>query len=251
MKALLAAAVLAGCASTSDESVVEAGGEEAQELVVEGVDWVLSWDLEGTERVEEGRQLTTDQGYVVTLTSGVAVSFAVTLDPCEEVTVTWLDAVGIGTAHAHHGEFADPSLLELQIGEDLIDPLTSTFATRFEEARYCGVHWSIARPDPRRQGWAGNPKARSSLVLRGGWVRGDESGVFAWETEWPDGQGREFGVDVSIPATSDGPIQVELERDLAGLLDGIDLAVATDNQATWAVLENLVGGYRASIRPRS
>ena len=251
MRALLEAALLTGCAlDASPETAPAAGSEASRSLVVSGIDWTLRWDTSGTERVPEGRRFTTDQGHVVTLTAGFVATSAVTLDPCEAATVTWLDLVGVGTAQAHHGEFEDPSLLELQWGEDLVDPADRTTSARFDPGSYCGVHWSIARPGPRRLGWQGNAKARISLSVSGTWTRGDEGGDFAWQSRWSDGQARALGEEVAPPARDpDGIYAVVLDRDLASLLDGIDLAVATEDQATWAILENLVGSYRAEITP--
>ncbi len=242
---LLLLALLAGCTTTSD-GIVEADGEQAAELIVDGVDWALVWDATATERTDEGRRFTTNLGYVVTLEAGRVSTFSVTLDPCDEVTIAWSDLL-VGTARAHHGEFDDPSLLELQTGEDLVDPGALAVEARFEAARYCGVHWSVARPDPLRRGFEGNGKARTSMALRGTWTRGETSGSFDYSTEWPDGQGREFGVDVDIPATA-GSIGVTIERDLSGRFDGVELDAATEHEAAWAVLENLVGQYRVSVR---
>lgn len=243
---LLVALLLTGCAVADTDAVSGgAAGGDPQALLLDGVAWSLDWDLSGTERTAGGRVFTSDLGYEITLTSAVVVTHSLTLDPCDEVTVTWLDLLGIGSAHAHHGEFEDPSLVEWMVGEDLVDPGEVTTSFRFDAARYCGVHWSMARPDPKLQGQDDNPKARVNLGLYGTWTRGEASGAIALSSDWPDGQGREFGTQIAIPDDVDGgAIDLHLVRELRSMFDGIDLAIATDNQATWAVLENLVGHYR-------
>ncbi len=243
MRAVALGALRAGCAAApSSEPPGDAAPSETPAWTVEGVDWTLGWDLDGTERVADGRRFTTDLGYDVTLEAGVVVTSALTLAPCEPATVAWHELLGVGTARAHHGEFCDPSLIELQVGEDLVDPVERAVAARFEPGTYCGVHWSIARPDPGRRGIDGNPKPRNSLGLRGTWTRGEEVGAFAWTTDWADGRGREFA-----GGADGGVIAARIERPVASLLDGIDLARATEDQAMWATLENLVAGYRADV----
>lgn len=210
--------------------------------------WTLGWDAGDTERSEAGRRFETDLGYTVELTEGYAVSYSVTLVPCE------FDVVASGPrwirpARAHHGEFQDGSELFMQRPEDLVDPLESSHEAEFDAAAYCGVHWAIARPDADVVGLPGAPDSRISLRLRGTWSRGDEAGVLELESEWPDGRSFVFGEDLEQPDLSTGHLDVRLQRRLDQAFDGIELASDTEGGVLWGVLENLVGGLAVTVRP--
>jgi hypothetical protein len=137
MQRALAALCLAGCVVSEAPEIEPA--MDSDEWTVSATDWTLGWDWGEAESTVDGWTTTTDEGYLVTVDGGWMVDYAVTLSPCEEEVVAqnrWLSLVGIGTAHADHPDFTDPSRIEPVLAESLRapEPMTLTAGIENEEA---------------------------------------------------------------------------------------------------------------------
>ena len=130
---------LGGSAGTSDEVA----------LALTGVDWGLQW--RGVEPEEQGWSVTNDLGITFAVSGGWLLDYSVTLVRCSDAVANagggWLSLLGIGTAHAGHETYDDPSEVEAQWGEQLRTLESGTLGERtFDSDEYCGVHWQYRPP---------------------------------------------------------------------------------------------------------
>lgn len=254
----LAAATLALLQACATDRAVDSGDRAAApeavradlSLTLRAARWRAGWGLAGADvRSEGGFRTTTDAGYTVTVSEGWLVDYSVTLVPCDEPTESVaLRMLGIGTAHAHHGEFDDPSQLEPVVVEEVADgerPPVDLGGANFPGAEYCGVHWLLARGDADSLAPDGSSAGGRSLHLVGTWERDGEVGPIQIGTSLAQGMLRTID-DAAVEGIGDGAT-ITIDRQLGTMFDGIDFATAHGNLVDWEVVSNLVEQATVSI----
>jgi hypothetical protein len=236
--------------ATRDEAAADGGARAS------AASWTLAWDRSGVTPAEGGGwDVETDRGYRVHLAAGAIVLHSVSLGVCpgdagaaggDGGLSSWLTrAIAVRAAAAH--EDVDPSTLDIDVEEDLVDPVElGPLHARFAAGRYCRAHWLVARSDAA----GGDPFARLSLRVRGTWTRGDRAGSFDLRTGWPEGQLVELAAAGAATATLGGSgsarAVVRVERRLATLFDGVDFAGASDAAILGRAIANVVGTARVT-----
>ncbi len=244
--ALLSALVLLGCDAerhSLDVSPTDDAQEAGANPVLDGVTWGLDWDLGEVEYTEAGWAITNDLGFTFVLEEGWLVDYSLTLVPCADSVADagWERFLGIELAHADHSIFDDPSQVQPQHPEALAAPgFEIVDSLSFSAARYCSVHWLVARADDGVSAPDGTDLSNIALSLTARWEGAETSGVLDLSTEWTNG----VLMDLTVPESgvTDEPThaQVTVVRSLAGLFDGIDPTVSTELEAAWVLLTNLV-----------
>jgi hypothetical protein len=206
--------LLAGCQVPDTDGATEGA-------MVSGSRWRLAWDRDGTVPSSEGGwSVESDRGYRVHLQAGEVIVHSVALGRCGAVA---------GAGHAD----VDASHIDLGIDEDLDAPWDQgPFQVNFDAARYCRVHWLVARA----HGDTAAPFQQVSLRLRGRWSRAGEARDFTVATWWPEGQLVELAPSAAVARAT-----ITVERKLARLFGGIDFASAADAVIAGRALQNLVG----------
>jgi len=245
-----------GCAPVQGEALDLSGTPTFREdvaLSLSGVDWGFGWS--GVTPDEDGWSVTNDLGITFSVAGGWLLNYSVTLVRCSETmanaSTSWLSLIGVGTAHAGHETYEDPSEVEAQWGEQLRMLKNGSLGERtFEGDEYCGVHWLIARADADVFGEDGTELAGTSLSLEGSWRLGGENGDLQLRTDFTQGVVLRFpehtqGVD-------GGPsfANLTLVRDASQLFDGIDPRIMNDYAVAWAMLENLANEVELSVELR-
>ncbi len=230
------------------------------ELDAEAPDTVryrLTWRTEGAERTAEGWVVESDLGYRVTLSEGWLVTHSVQLVPCQTAMRqerSWLRFLGIGTAWAGHGGDLDPAAVDDPYVESLLDadePLLFGFR-EMPGTSYCRVHYLAGHAMDRTV--RNLPEAPdllgTSLWLRGAWSRGGRSGAVEVTTGLAYGGFRDLAeAPAEPPFELTSGAEVVVERDLAGLFDGVALDAVEPEALGRAVLRNLVVGAVFYTRP--
>jgi hypothetical protein len=220
------------------------GASDGTGALIRGATWSLTWDTDRITRPEGGGwSVDTDRGYRVHVDSGWLVDYSVSLGLCDSGGQGGGGSAlgrffGVRSAYAH--EDGNASTIDLQHAEDLTGDLEPhrPWSAAFAAARYCRVHWLAGRGDPRVDSPEGIDLQGLSLVLAGTWERDGVRHDLAVSTWWPQG----YLVDLDATAPDDGEARIAritVKRSLGTLFDGIDLAIATDEQIAGSILENL------------
>lgn len=223
---------LGGSAGTSDEVA----------LALTGVDWGLQW--RGVEPEEQGWSVTNDLGITFAVSGGWLLDYSVTLVRCSDAVANagggWLSLLGIGTAHAGHETYDDPSEVEAQWGEQLRTLESGTLGERtFDSDEYCGVHWLVARADVGVTSEDGTELSGTSLSVEGSWSVGEESGDLAMSSDFTQGVVLDFPEAALNAEEGASFADLTLVRDASGLFNGIDPRTMNEYAVAWAMLENL------------
>ncbi len=215
--------------------------DPATGVSLDRVRYRLTWDATGTEPAAGGGwTTTTDLGYEVEVTRGYLVSYAVTLAQCESTATASL--LPVAPAMAWHGEANDPS-----IAGDVVEPMVGSreldLDVAFDAADYCRVFYLVAAADGATSHLPDDVGMElTSLYLEGSWrAPGGAWTPFAVRTELAGGVLEEIG-DVLVDLTDGTGADVEIQRPMATLFDGITWPDATDDVVAWDVLSNLRGG---------
>ena len=239
---------------------VDAGTRPDSGLGADTISYHLSWETDGAERLESGAwRIRTDLDYEVELRAGHLVSHSVQLVECpeESMGLRLQRILGLGVAHAGHGDAANP----VEVYEPLVESLTELGRVHFGSrettgATYCRIHYLVARaleaetrelPDPELVG--------RTLRLEGTWRRGGEGAVdFAFETGLAWGALRDIADGPEAEPfqldSRQGGARVDVERQLATVFDGLDFAEGEVDDWGRAVLRNLLVDTRFSVEPR-
>ncbi|MCB9681748.1 MAG: hypothetical protein H6733_09775 [Alphaproteobacteria bacterium] len=220
-------------------------------LLVDRVRYARGFSTEGAIVVDGALHLTTDRGYTVVLTEASLVDHTLTLVGCDaaasaptrQVGLWWGPGawlVGGAVALAGHTVPADVSAVDPVVQADLRAPRVEALGARtFPARRYCGVHWLLG----------GRGTEVPTLRLAGTWSRGEASGTIDVASAWF--QGRLTPLDAVVqPWPAEGgarAVAVTVTHPLGGLLDGVELATATDLEVAWQVLVNLVDHSTVSV----
>lgn len=211
------------------------------------VHYRLTWDTGSVDAADGGGWVTTtDLGYEAKVTRGYLVSYAVTLAQCQQTTASLLP---VSPAMAWHGEENDPS-----IAGDVVEPMVGAseldLDVAFAAADYCRVFYLVAAADGATTHLPDDVGMEStSLYIEGSWrASGGNWTPFAVRTDLAGGVLEEFG-DVLVDLRDGTGADIEIQRPLATLFDGITWPDATDDDIGWAVLSNLRGGtiIRAAV----
>ena len=211
-------------------------------LALTGVSWGLEWT--GVQSDPAGWSVTNNVGVRFEVRSGWLLDYSVTLVRCPEQVADagfpWLSVLGIGSAHAGHEGYDDPSEVQAQWGEELSSLPDGNLGVRsFPSDRYCGVHWLVARADQGVLSADGTDLSGISLSAQGSWSIGDESGELAIRSEFTQGVVLPFPPDVLDAAAEDSFAEVSISRSAAGMFDGLDPRTMNEYALAWAVLQNL------------
>jgi len=241
----LASSLLLGCPGVEDDTAAPASIDSDAALTLSSASWGLAWDLGRVEAAGDGWVGKTDTGYRFELESGFLVDYAVQLVACDNAVMAsrggdrWLGLLGIGVAHAHHGEVQDTSLIEPVEVEVVGAPDRALAWSRFTPGEYCGLHWLVARGDPETRTDDGASAWGTSLKLTGRWWGVDGvAGDIALSTSLNRPMLRGFD-DCALRGNGEHAT-VTLTRDLGGLFDGVDFEQDGPSAIEWAVLGNLV-----------
>jgi len=168
--------------------------------------------------------------------------------PCEESESVALRMLGIGTAHAHHGEFDDDSQIEPVVVEGFEDPKRTAVelgGSTFPGAEYCGVHWLLARGDDDSIAPDGSSAWGRAVHLVGTWERDGEEGSIEAGTSLAQGMLRTID-QADLHGAGDGAV-ITIQRQLGTMFDGIEFATDNTNSVDWDVVSNLVEQAAVSI----
>ena len=222
------------------ESTAESALDESRGVVLSAAIWTLAWDRTGAAEVDGALEIDTDLGYRVRLDQARIVSHSVSLGQCDPPgsapaeSALW--SLPVRSAHAHT-EGADPSEIEASLIEDLLAGPSTDVASSFPPARYCRLHWLLARPMTATQGPADVPMEGRSVLLGGTFEKGGSTGSFDVDTWWPHGSLTDLWAALPIEeyeaARQDGRARhvfVTVTRRLGGLFDGIDFEQAGEDE---------------------
>lgn len=252
MRSSLLLVLLLACAPPDDTASFVATADTAaplEGLRIEGVDYRLDWRVGDAILTEDGWSTTTDLGYEVHVSSGYSTAYSLALKPCDDDDLPdvlgMLGSLVVGTAWANHPVDDDPSALVTSLPEDLRAPAAVLApGARFETTDYCGVHYAIGRADPDT--WLPDDSLADGTSLRvlGTWERDGVAGTIDWDSAWA------HGVVLPLPHGETDVAEIGIVRDLERLFDGLDFETATDEQAHWQVLSNLVDHATVDLDPR-
>lgn len=216
----------------------------------------LTWRRERTSPAPEGGLVVTnDLGHRIHLTRAYLSSYRAQLVPGPQASMgrSLLSLVGLGTAWAGHTGEQDPSVTPVGQVEDLTAQADVTWAEVayvVETDRYCKAHYLVGRAEA---GTPGLPETRGvvgqSLVLEGTVQRpGEAPAPLAFTTALasgrigllvPDGATDETAAFTLDPHTQG--VEIRIERDLAGLLDGLDFVAMSpehlENEVVYRLAE--------------
>lgn len=202
------------------------------ELALDAARYTLAWSTDGLVEEAQGWSVITDRGYEVHVREGSLTTYGLSLVACEDVLARGLSP--IASAHAGHGEQADPSTWSAPYTQSLTAPEPELYGELvFASARYCQVHYLLYAAREDTEG-AGEADVGSTLRL--------EAEVLApVQRTLSLHVAPGHGALVDLPAIDGEGSVLELvaRRDLAGMLDGIDLASATDEEIGWHALGRL------------
>ena len=247
----LAALLLAGCEAAGEGA--DSGDAAPDGVELQSVTWGLSWDDSGVSRSPDGSwAVTNDLGIDFVVESAWLVSYSASLVPCEdeelEVAVrSWPERLlGIGLAHADHAAIDDPSLLPAPVVEDLLSSQGHQVTVDFTAQRYCQAHYLVARADAD---WgptdSGEDLSLVSVALEGSFDAGAGPQPLSVRSGFNYGDLLPLELaSLSASVEGSGHLAVTLQRDLAGLLDGLDPSRDGENLMAWTVVENAVAGTR-------
>jgi len=214
-------------ADSDDTSVSDTGAVINGHLST--VRYVYTWDLEGvTPRPEGGIEVTNDLGWVIELDEGWLVNFAISLVPCSTQPLITRG----------HGGFTDPSAVAVGRVEPLTTPGPTYVAdVAFASARYCEVHWLMARATQDAVGLPDTPDLVGQTLWLTGTATGPEGALvlLSDRNNWADGAALAFTYPEGNPDTA----TVTVTRELGSMFDGIDFASLTGEALGQAVLANL------------
>ena len=196
---------------------------------VNRIAWRLGFDDARLQRGTDGWRLHTTQGFDVHVTSGVLTTWRLGLEPCPK-PVAWSL---IPQAYAHHVEPPDPTSLMPHLAEDLTQLTATDVGPRdVPETTYCRALWLASAPPPALAG----DGPRVSLLLRGTWHKGGQSGTLDVDTWMPDAR------FAPVPGLKDahGSTQIVVDRHVAAALDAVDLANTPTPALAWTILHKLV-----------
>ncbi len=214
--------------------------------VIAQVHYQTRWD----QHLEpEGPWTTTnDLGYTITVERGYLVNYSAALVEC-------LDARG-------HGESINLSETRVPFMEALAPAGAGAFDSRaFPAARYCHVHYLVARGDAETEGMPAEHEPALeglSVWLEGHYLAPGDQGPgdavdFSISTGAPFGALYELtpnlALDDELELELDTPLRatVVLERQRDTLLDGVDFANDSDDAHARRVIENVVSHAQLSI----
>lgn len=213
-------------------------------------EYTLAWADEGATASAGGWSFTTDLGYEVSLTSAYVVSYWAQLVPCDNAGAFRALAGG----PAGHGE-NDHSVVVAPVVEALGSPAEYTLGeSAFDANDYCGIHYLIgSTADPPPAELPDDVDMTGlSLYLAGSWSPpgGGDPVPFQVSTDVANGVILLFD-DPSIIEGAPGEgeaarLTVRVERALAPVFDGIDLAAVDDDTLVFRALVNLLAGVRVS-----
>ena len=205
----------------------------------------LTWDTaRATPHAQGGWVFRTDRGVTVWLQQAWMVSYSTELIHCPTQTSglrSWLAA----RAHAGHGQLYDnEARFATPVAEDLTAAQDFTWAeATVPDYRFCQAHYLVARGDDDRAPGAGPDLTGVSVLLRAARLRAGH-----WEPfEIIIGRATATLVDIDPVDTGHGGFEVRIERDLGGLLDGVDLDAIDDVVAPRQVLRNIREGTRVTV----
>ena len=245
------------CAETLPDvsSPVDSGSPSLVGTPIREVTYEATWGLDGLRALETGWTQTTDLGYEVTVETGWIVSYSASLTPCSGVAarvrtpspLAWL----IPTAHAGHGDDADPSTLPAPQAESLHAPTPHQLAAlSFDEATYCHIHYLVARSSDTTIGLPDLPDLEgSSLYLAGSWTTVDgESTPFVVDTDL--NYGRLYVLEDAWAGGSGSRATVTIHRDLSGWFDGLDLIHLDQEELARELIASLLEHTEVSVTLR-
>ena len=235
-------------------------------------DYRFIWDQSGVERSNDGTWWTqTDLGYVIQVNQGWIVNYSTSLVPC--LTARWpepspfnLLAIAyslltfvVPTAHAGHGEVADPSSIADGMVEAIGGEMRRIRIGPIPTATYCDIHYLVARGDAATTPHPDAPDmAGRSLLIEGTFQApgDDQEYPIAVDTDIAYGTLRSAHPD-ETPVTERQPITVNqdtgagvlLVRPMSRLFDGIDFKALEPSEVSRAVLKNLLLKTRFFVYP--
>ncbi len=262
--ALLSALLCLGC---EDAGLGSASGSDAADpneagIRLSQIRYALRWDLGGIEVEEDGAlRFQTDTGLQVHLTEGYVVTYGLSLVPCASEDDPSLAAriLGIRSARADHSYDPDPSSLPYGQAESLLDLASRDLGPfDFPSAPYCSFHHLVARgeeatgslPDDwdmigtslhlRGTTWDSDPVDARALAVDATAAYSQWSPLNRWES-W----------ELIQQLGAGGALEINLYRNPAHLLNGIDLETASPDEVAWRSLENFVENTRVEfVRPQ-
>jgi len=224
----------------------------------------LAWTHQKAKIIDNSVMLQTDLGFNVVLTKGYLTTFALTLLPCKQENGNWIRRFAgqalaqlspIRPANAGHGQ----GLLANQLRQSIVENLLTRAPVRlgsFEppEDTYCQVHYltghAILRTQrlPRDVSMVG-----ASLHLQGAYKRRSDSQSTPFTIRTKEAFGeyapRRPGTSVLLKFDRQGPMRVQIVRDLDSLFDGLDFTRLKKDLWGRHVLRNITSSLNVSVGP--
>ena len=246
---LLCLSAALGCAPGEVAGDIALSAASPVHPTLHTIRWALDWDLDGVEWTPDGISITNDLGVTFVVAGGVLLDDSLVAVPCADTVadVGWERWLGVGSAHADHSAFADPSSFEEHQIEPLAAPAARTLGDRsFDPTSYCTVHWLVARADEGTES-DGVDLSGVALSLQARWSGPDGEGALSFETEWTNGALLDLTIEEARQSGEAVAAEITVVRSLGGLFDGVDPATQSELAIAWSVLENLMAGSRLRV----
>lgn len=217
------------------------------------INYQMTWIWGEATAMESGWQVENDLGYIVTVEEGYLISHTLQLLPCEDVeqeNASILNTVfGANTAEAGHGgDENDPSAILIPQVESLAVANALTFGSvTVPHTDYCTAHYLVARSDSVTLNMPENVDMYGlSLYVAGAYQKADsdETVPFVLQTSLANGKIADIrdesdGEPVRVEITNDS-VQVEVQRQLDTLFDGVDFEMMDSDEQARTVLWSLI-----------
>ena len=207
--------------------------------------WRLEWDTAGVTTAPDGWEVTNARGVTFHVTRGYLVTYGLQLRPCESSTsaasriLDWLRPVSL--AWAGHSGLNDQSFVYGQV-EPLVplQPPTERAVSLPDAARYCSLHYLVARADKYLDSSAAEvPMDRVTLHLDGWWSSPTSDGPqpLAIHTELNTGSYIDLVTPIDIQPAQGATVAIR--RELAHFFDDLDPASASPTGLSQGLLLNI------------
>ncbi len=218
------------------------------------INYQMTWIWGEATATESGWQVENDLGFIVTVEEGYLISHTLQLLPCEDVeeeeNAGLLNTVfGANTVEAGHGgDENDPSAILIPQVESLAVANTITFGSvTVPHTEYCTAHYLVARSDSVTLNMPENVDMYGlSLYVSGTYQKADsdETVAFILQTSLANGKIADIrdetdGEPVRVEITND-IVQVEVQRQLDTLFDGVDFETMDSDEQARTVLWSLI-----------
>jgi hypothetical protein len=171
------------------------------------------------------------------------------LEPAKEASL-WRTLV-LPRAHAGHTSQRDPSYVEGGVFEDLAVSGDSELGLRsFPAQRYCRVHYLVAGAQPDKT--THDASLGGVTLLLEGSVRAKDGSETPLRVRTALAHGRTIELSSALsPAPSElSTLEITFTRALAGLLDDLELATASEKEIERGALRNLLAHMKIEARWR-